>query len=116
MNDITRERILRRLEGMSDDQAYQVLDYIEFLQSKYGTQPRAAGPFQKLAETLQDTLRAGRLPVAAVAGTMNAVDAAGRVMRGLAAAGREAVEQLAAPPSRPADPPAPEAQSKAESA
>ena len=101
MNDITRERVLRHLEGMSDQTAYQVLDYIEFLRSKYPSEPREASPFQKLAETIQDTLRAGRLPVAAVSGTMKAVDAAGRVMRGLAAAGREAVEQLAAPPEPP---------------
>ena len=106
MNDITRERILRHLEGMSDETAYQVLDYIEFLRAKYPSEPRDTSPFQKLAETIQDTLRAGRLPVAAVAGTMNAVDAAGRVMRGLAAAGREAVDQFATPsePPKPGKP------------
>ncbi len=95
MNDIFRERVLRRLEALPDETAYQILDYIEFLESKYGSQARPAGTLQKVAEAVQDTLRAGRLPVAAVSGTMDAVDAAGRLMRGLAAAGKAAVEELA---------------------
>ena len=90
MNDITRERILRRLEGMPDEQAYQVLDFIEFLEAKYATQSRDPSTFQKLAERVEDTLRAGRLSASAVKGTMDVVDAAGRVMRGVAAAGRPA--------------------------
>ncbi len=41
MNDVLAERIRRRLDTMSDEQAYQVLDYVEFLESKYAQ--RAAG-------------------------------------------------------------------------
>lgn len=94
MNDIMRERILRRLEGMPDEQAYQILDFIEFLETKYATQSRDPSTFQMLAERVEDTLRAGRLSASAVKGTMDAMDAAGRVMRGLAAAGRAAADQL----------------------
>jgi hypothetical protein len=100
VNDIMRERILRRLEGMPDERAYQVIDYIEFLETKYGTLPRDTSAFQKLAERVEDTLRAGRLSASAVKSTMDAVDAAGRMMRGLAAAGKAAVDQMG---SRPAD-------------
>lgn len=99
MNDIMRERILRRLEGMPDERAYQVMDYIEFLEAKYGTVARDTSAFQKLAERVEDTLRAGRLSASAVKNTMDAVGAAGRMMRGLAAAGKAAVDQIGAKPA-----------------
>jgi len=110
VNDIMRERILRRLEGMPDERAYQILDYIEFLEAKYGTVPRDTSAFQKLAERVEDTLRAGRLSAGAVKSTMDAVDAAGRMMRGLAAAGKAAVDQMGTKPPEPAEktPPAEE--------
>ena len=31
MNEILRDRLLRKLDALSDDKAYQVLDYVEFL-------------------------------------------------------------------------------------
>src|SRR2546425_5844406 len=107
-----RERILRRLEGMPDERAYQILDYIEFLEAKYGTVPRDTSAFQKLAERVEDTLRAGRLSAGAVKSTMDAVDAAGRMMRGLAAAGKAAVDQMGTKPPEPAEK-APPAEEKA---
>jgi len=50
MNDFMKERILRRLEPLSDERLYQVLDYIEFLESKYA-QHEAATPnvFQRFS-------------------------------------------------------------------
>jgi hypothetical protein len=92
MNDILSERVRRKLETMSDEQAYQVLDYIEFLESKYAQRAAGAPPFQKVAETLEDTLRAGRVPVNIIRGTMDAVGKAGKFLEGLAAAGKAAVE------------------------
>ena len=35
MNDSLRDRIIRHLEPLTDERGYQVLDYIEFLESKY---------------------------------------------------------------------------------
>ena len=35
MHDVLRQRIMRRLETLPEMQMYQVLDYIEFLESKY---------------------------------------------------------------------------------
>ena len=35
MHDVLRTRILRKLESLPEDQVYQVLDYMEFLESKY---------------------------------------------------------------------------------
>src|SRR5207237_9633249 len=95
MNDILRERLLRKLEALSEEKAYQVLDYIEFLESKYAERPAGAPAFQKVAETLEDTLRAGRVPVKIIKGTMDAVGKAGKLLEKVAAAGKAAVEEAA---------------------
>jgi len=95
MNAILLERLRRRLETLPDEKAYQVLDYIEFLESKYAERPAGAAPFQKVAETLEDTLRAGRVPVNIIKGTMDAVGSAGRFLGGLAAAGKAVVDEAA---------------------
>jgi hypothetical protein len=94
MNEIMRKRALRILENLPDETAYQVIDYLEFLEARHGTGSRAASPLQRFAEGVEDTLRATHVPVAAIRGTMNVVDAATRMMGGLAAAGRAAVEEL----------------------
>ena len=99
MNDVLAERIRRKLEVMPDEQAYQVLDYIEFLESKYSQRAAGAPAFQKVAETLEDTMRAGRVPVNIIRGTMDAVGKAGRLLGGLAAAGRAAVEEAKKKPA-----------------
>jgi hypothetical protein len=93
VNDVLAERIRRKLETLSDEQAYQVLDYVEFLESKYAQRAAGAPAFQKVAETLEDTLRAGRVPVNIIRGTMDAVGKAGKFLEGLAAAGKAAVEE-----------------------
>lgn len=96
MNEFLRKRIERKLETLPDERVYQVLDYIEFLESKYAARaPVEASPFQKLAETVEDTLRAGRVSVSAIKGTMDVMSGAGRIMSGLAAAGKAVVDQVA---------------------
>ncbi len=94
MDEILRKRLERKLDGLADDKAYQVLDYIEFLESKYGSAAREPTPIERIAEGVGDTLRAARAPASAIRGTMNAMDTANRLMRGLVAAGRAAVEEL----------------------
>ncbi len=93
MNDILRDRLLRKLDTLPDDKAYQVLDYVEFLESKYAERQAGAPAFQRAAETLEDTLRAGRVPVNIIRGTMDAVGKAGRLLEKVAAAGKAAVEE-----------------------
>jgi len=94
MNDVLRERLLRKLDELSDEKAYQVLDYVEFLESKYVERPAGAPAFQKVAETLEDTMRAGRVPITIIKGTMDTVSKAGKFLGGLAAAGKAAVEEV----------------------
>jgi hypothetical protein len=110
VNEFLRKRIERKLETLPESQVYQVLDYIEFLESKYAARtPAQPSPLQRLAETVEDTLRAGRVSATAIKGTMDAMGAAGRVMSGLAAAGKAVVDEVtgqrAAPPAPPAEPP-----------
>lgn len=105
MNEILAERVRRKLETLSDEQAYQVLDYIEFLESKYAQRAAGAPAFQKVAETLEDTLRAGRVPVNIIRGTMDAVGKAGKFLEGLAAAGKAAVEEAQKKPVEETKPP-----------
>ena len=108
MNDLLRQRILRALETLGDERAYAVLDYIEFLSSKYAERARPTGLLAKLTETVEDTMRAGKLPLQAISGTMGLMDSAAKVMRGLAAAGQavveEAVRAAETPSSRPLPP------------
>jgi len=101
VNDVLAERIRRKLDILSDEQAYQVLDYVEFLESKYAQRAAGAPAFQKVAETLEDTLRAGRVPVNIIRGTMDAVGKAGKFLEGLAAAGKAAVEGKPVEESKP---------------
>ena len=98
MNDVLAERIRRKLDTMSDEQAYQILDYVEFLESKYAQRAAGAPAFQKVAETLEDTLRAGRVPLNIIRGTMDTVGKAGKFLEGLAAAGKAAVEDATKKP------------------
>jgi hypothetical protein len=93
MNDVLNERIRRRLETLPEDKLYQVLDYIEFLESRFATRAAGAPAFQKVAETLEDTMRAGRVPLNIIKGTMDAVGKAGRFFEGLAAAGKAAANE-----------------------
>ncbi len=102
MNDILRERLLRRLDALPEEKVYQVLDYVEFLESKYAERPAGAPAFQKVAETLEDTMRAGRVPITIIKGTMDAVGKAGKFFEGLAAAGKAAVDEAR---KKPADAP-----------
>ena len=109
MDELLRKRIDRALDGLPDDKAYQVLDYLEFIASKYNV-GAIRSPIQKIADTVEDTLRAARVPAAAIKGTVGVVDAAGRMMRGLAAAGEAVVQELGrgagdakgTPPAEPA--------------
>lgn len=93
MNDLLKQRILRALETLSDERAYEVLDYVEFLESKYAERQRPTGLFAQLSDAVEDTMRAGKIPVKAITGTMGLVDGAAKVMKGLAAAGKSVVDE-----------------------
>ncbi len=97
MDELLKQRIVRRLENLPDDKAYQVLDYIEFLDSKFGSRSGQPSTLEKIADRVEDTLRAGRVSVSAIKGTRDVFDAAGKVMQGLADAGKTVVDELQSP-------------------
>jgi hypothetical protein len=93
MNDLLRQRITKLLESLDDEKAYQVLDYAEFLTSKYAARSEPDGILAKITATVENTMRAGKLPIQAISGTMSLMDSATKVMKGLAAAGQAVVEE-----------------------
>ncbi|HEU4681626.1 MAG TPA: hypothetical protein VFS51_07775 [Gemmatimonadales bacterium] len=93
MNDLLKQRINRLLDASNDERGYQILDYLEFLASKYGERSQPDNLFAKITATVENTMRAGKLPVQAITGTMSLMDSAAKVMKGLAAAGQAVVEE-----------------------
>jgi hypothetical protein len=105
MNDLLKQRISRLLEALDDEKAYQVLDYAEFLTSKYAARSEPGGILARITATVENTMRAGKLPVQAITGTMTLMDSAAKVMKGLAAAGQAVVEEAVKATTEPeADP------------
>lgn len=102
MHEHLRERILRRLESLSDERGYQVLDYIEFLESKYA-QRTAPGEnvFRRFADAVENGLRAGKVSATAVAQTMGFMNRAMGVLEGAASAGRSVATDLYNAATRP---------------
>ena len=95
MNSFLTDRVVRKLETLSDDRVYQVLDYIEFLESRYAeTKPAPPGVFQRFAEGVEDTMRAGRVSASTVAETMSLLSKAMGVLGGVAAAGKSVASDL----------------------
>ncbi len=89
MNDILRDRLLRKLDLMPDEKIEQVFDYIEFLDSKYA--PRnapAPSTLTRFAEGVESTLRAGKVSASAISGTMNIMNKAVGAISEVAAAGK----------------------------
>lgn len=95
MQDHLKDRILRRLEELPDERAYQVLDYIEFLTSKYAERSTPDNIFTRLQDTVENTMRAGKMPVEAITSTVTFFDGASKVMRGLATAAQSVVDEAA---------------------
>ena len=106
MNTHLRDRILRKLETLPDERLYQVLDYVEFLDSKYAErQSPPPGIFTRFAETVEDQLRAGRVSATAISETMNLMNRAMGVLNGVAAAGKSVANDIVSA-TRPAERPA----------
>lgn len=111
MNENLKQRIMRRLETLSDQRGYQILDYVEFLESKYAERVAPTNVFARVTETVEDVLRAGKVPVKAISGTMGVMDSAGKVMRGVAAAAQAVVDEAMQAVERPASKSVPPGQS-----
>jgi len=95
MNEHLRDRILRKIETLPDERGYQVLDYVEFLESRYAErQAPASNPFTRFAEAVEDKMRAGKVSANTIAEAMGLMNRAANVLNGALAAGRSMANDL----------------------
>ena len=95
MHDVLRQRLLRRIESLPEAQVYQVLDFIEFLESKYTEVPEQhATGLQKFAENLEDKLRRKAVSPATIREAFQLISAADRVLSGVSSAGKQILSEL----------------------
>ncbi len=95
MHETLRRRIVRRLETLPEPKLYQVLDYIEFLESRYAQSvPETASGLQKLAERLEDGLRSRTVSPSRLREAFQLISAADRVLSSVSEAGREILSDL----------------------
>ena len=97
MHDALRQRLLRRIENLPDQQVYQVLDFIEFLESKYArdAQIEPSG-WQKFAEDLEDRLRQKAVRPGTIRDALQLVAAADSVLSSVSTAGKQILKELGA--------------------
>ena len=101
MAEHIRERINRKLETLTDERLYQVLDYVEFLESKYAArQAPAQNPLTKFTEGIEDRLRAGRVSATTISETMGFLNKAVGVLNGAVSAGKSVAADLASAAQR----------------
>lgn len=96
MHDILRQRLLRRIETLPEAQIYQVLDYIEFLESKYASEraPETSG-LQRFAEGLEDQLRRRSVSPTTLREAFQLLSSADRILSDVARTGRELLDEIA---------------------
>lgn len=95
MHDVLRQRLLRKIQSLPDEQIYQVLDYIEFLESKYAAAAAVeASGLQKFAEGLEDKLRKRAVSPSTIREAFQLISAADRVLSGVSSAGRQILADL----------------------
>ena len=109
MNAYLRDKMLQKLETLSDERGYQVLDYVEFLESRYaeraatGPAAAAANPLSRFADAVEERLRAGKVSATTIAETMGFMNKAVGVLNGAAAAGKSVANDLMSATNRVVD-------------
>ena len=95
MHDALRQRLMRKIESLPDDQIYQILDYIEFLEAKYATAGDVeASGLQKFAEGLEDKMRRRAVSPSTIREAFQLISAADRVLAGVSSAGKQILNDL----------------------
>lgn len=89
-----RRRVSRKLDALPDEKLYQVLDYIEFLEERYGEEPEKPDTMQRFAEGIQDRLRVRRAAPWALKGVMGALSMVDRAVGTAAKTARGLTEEL----------------------
>ena len=100
MHEVLRQRLLRRIESLPEEQVYQVLDFIEFLESKYARDLKVeASGLQKFAEGLEDKLRKKAVNPSTIREAFQLIAAADRVLSNVSSAGKQILNELGVPPA-----------------
>ena len=95
MNEHLRDRILRKLDTLSDERGYQVLDYVEFLESRYAErQTTSANTFTRFTEAIEDKLRAGKVSASAIAETVGFMNRAASALTNAVETGRSMANEI----------------------
>src|SRR5712672_1981789 len=96
MNDILRERLIRKLDTLPEEKIYQILDYIDFLESKYAPKVSTApNQLKRFDEGVEDTLRAVKMSTGVIVGTMSVMNKAVGVVTDVANAGKSVATEIA---------------------
>jgi hypothetical protein len=110
MNAYLRDKMLQKLETLSDERGYQVLDYVDFLESKYAERAATASagaaatnPLLRFADAVEERLRAGKVSATTIAETMGFMNKAVGVLNGAAAAGKSVANDLMSATNRVVD-------------
>ena len=108
MNEHLRDRILRKLETLSDERGYQVLDYAEFLESRYAERESpSASTFTRFTEAIEDKLRASKVSANAIAETVGFMNRAANVLNNALETGKNMANELVNTTRTTANPPQP---------
>lgn len=95
MHEVLRQRLIRRLESLPEAQLYQVLDYIEFLESKYARSSQVEpSVLQRFAEGVEDKLRKKAINPATLREAFQLIAAADRVLSDVSSAGKQILDEL----------------------
>ena len=106
MNPYLRDKLIQKLETLSDERGYQVLDYVEFLESRYADRSASAAagnPLSRFADAVEERMRAGKVSATTIAETMGLMNRAMGVLNGAAAAGKSVANDLMSATSRVVD-------------
>jgi hypothetical protein len=95
MNEHLRDRILRKLETLPDERGYQVLDYVEFLESKFAERASpSASTFTRFTEAIEDQLRAGKISASTIAETVGFMNRAANALNSALETGKTMASEL----------------------
>jgi hypothetical protein len=106
MNPYLRDKLIQKLETLSDERGYLVLDYVEFLESRYADRSASAAagnPLSRFADAVEERMRAGKVSATTIAETMGLMNRAMGVLNGAAAAGKSVANDLMSATSRVVD-------------
>ncbi len=98
MHDVLRQRIMRKLESLPEEQIYQVLDYIDFMESRYaGDLAQEASGLQRFAEKVEDKMRQKAMSPATIREAFKVISAADKVFSSVSKAGKQLMDDITSP-------------------